>query len=516
MCWLAGKAVLGLAAILPAGAWAQGPNIGAGTFDPDSSGPAAKLLLRVAFEHAQGKQWSEAVQKYQQVIDQFPNKLTTLATGEPAAGRASEFMLYVDDRWYAHRAIAKLPPEAREIYRKRVDGVIERWFRQGESQRDLPLLRRVVDQAFCSSWGDDALELLGDLAFQDGRFAEALAAYGRLVADHPDDPLALVHPDPSVDLARVAAKKLLCRAASGENPPGPADLAAFRTRYPGATGKLAGRTGAYSDIVAEALASDRLGPPREPDNRWPTFAGSFQRTKVAAAPIDVGSVQWRVDVDKVPVGPMPGYVNPRMLGAAPVSTSPERLLAFHPIVLGEQVIICDGARVLAYNLNDRPGEGDATAAKLIIPVWKYPPDEDAQIPHARSMSPPVPRYTLTAFGNRIYARMGLHGGLDGGMRYRSVPSTNSIVAPGLEHAGEVLVGAAVERRGSAQSAAGPERQSDAQLRGDAGGRRPERVHRADRPAAEQERDVRCLPGRGFRCSALGAVCGCGHAGGGQH
>ena len=37
------------------------------------------------------------------------------------------------------------------------------------------LLRRVVDQAFCSSWGDDALELLGDLAFQDGRFGEALA-----------------------------------------------------------------------------------------------------------------------------------------------------------------------------------------------------------------------------------------------------------------------------------------------------------------------------------------------------
>ena len=49
-------------------------------------------------------------------------------------------------------------------------------------------LRRVVDQAFCSSWGDDALELLGDLAFQDGQFAEASSAYAQLAPDRPGGP----------------------------------------------------------------------------------------------------------------------------------------------------------------------------------------------------------------------------------------------------------------------------------------------------------------------------------------
>src|SRR5262249_39722756 len=150
------------------------------------------------------------------------------------------------------------------------------------SQRDLGSLRRVVDLAFCSSWGDDALELLGDLAFQDGRFGEAQAMYGRLVADRPDDPFVLVHPDPSVDLARVAAKKLLCRAAEGETPPGQADIDAFARRYPAAAGSLAGREGPYAQTIALALSADHLTPPSQPDSRWPTFAGSLRRSKVVS------------------------------------------------------------------------------------------------------------------------------------------------------------------------------------------------------------------------------------------
>ena len=181
----------------------------------------------------------------------------------------------------------------------------------------------------------------------------------------------------------------------------------FATRYPGASGTLAGRTGAYAEILAESLGSDHLGPAHEPDNRWPTFAGSFQRTKVVPGPIDVGSMQWRVDLEKVSLGRGQAF-NPRGgFGGRPVTAPPERLLAFHPIVLGDQVIVCDGTRVLAYNLNDRPpADTEASALRLVGPVWKYPADDDLQVPQARHSSPGIPRYTLTAFGNRIYARMG--------------------------------------------------------------------------------------------------------------
>ena len=69
--------------------------------------------------------------------------------------------------------------------------------RGAEPARYLGAAATVVDLAFCSSWGDDALELLGDLAFQDGRFGEALSMYRQLVLDRPDDTFSLVHPDPA-------------------------------------------------------------------------------------------------------------------------------------------------------------------------------------------------------------------------------------------------------------------------------------------------------------------------------
>ncbi len=191
--------LVGFVAFFGGTVWAQGPNRGGSKFDPDSSGPA-ETLLRNAASHVRDRQWSEAIKLYQRVIEQFGEKVAKLPKDEPGTDPSGEFILYVDDRTFCHRCLAHLPPEAREIYRNRVDGVAERWFRQGASQRDSVLLRRVVNEAFCSSWGDDALELLGDMAFQDGRFAEALWMYRRLVPDRAENTFVLVHPDPSVDL----------------------------------------------------------------------------------------------------------------------------------------------------------------------------------------------------------------------------------------------------------------------------------------------------------------------------
>ncbi len=180
-----------------------------------------------------------------------------------------------------------------------------------------------------------------------------------------------------------------------------ADLSEFRRRYPGATGALAGRKGGYAEIVAEALELDSLGPPRERGNRWPTFAGSFERTRIVPAAIDVGSLQWKVDLEKVSVSQAPVF-NPRTgMGGNPVTVAQERLLAYHPIVLGDQVIVCDGFRVQAFNLNDRPQEGENSTPRLINPVWKYPPDDDPTVPHVRPGGQGIPRYTLTAAGNKI-------------------------------------------------------------------------------------------------------------------
>ncbi len=312
--FLAPWLLMGFLGLFVGSARSQLTNRSPSKFYPDSSDPAEKVL-RNAAGHARDKQWSEAVDLYQRVIDQFGGKVAKVPKDDSGPDRSGDYVLFVDARRFCHHALAQLPPEAREIYRNRLDAVAERWFRQGSSSHDETALRRVIDQAFCCSWGDDAIDLLGDMAFQDGRFGEAIGLYRLLVADRSDDPYALVHPDPTVDLAKVAAKKLLCRAALGENMPTRADLDELDRRYPGASGALAGRTGPYVTIVAEALADDHLAPPSsQPDNRWPTFAGSQRRSKIVAGPIDVGSTQWRVELEKIQPGRNPPTFGARMIG----------------------------------------------------------------------------------------------------------------------------------------------------------------------------------------------------------
>ncbi len=383
----------------------QGPNHGASKFYPDSS-EKAETLLRNAGSLAQDGQWAEANEIYQRIIDQYGDKVAKLPKPKdaPAADNADEFVLFVDLRAYCHRALARLPAEARTIYRNRMDSLAQRWFQDGQSRRDPALLRRVVELAFCSSWGDDALELLGDMAFQDGRFGEALAMYRPLVPDRPDDQFDLLYPDPSVDLARIAAKKLLCRAAAGEKLVLASELERYGKQFPGASGALAGRKGSYLKILEESIRGDRLAPPAQPDSRWPTFAGSFARTRVVAEPIDVGSLQWKVALERItPHKAGYNYGFPRNLPTSS-STPQDRLLGYFPIVLGDQVIVGDGARVLAYNLNDRPGSHDGGMALAIEPAWKHDPETSA--PQVSRPGSGIPRYTLTAVGNRVYARMG--------------------------------------------------------------------------------------------------------------
>jgi outer membrane protein assembly factor BamB/tetratricopeptide (TPR) repeat protein len=400
---------LAIALVVAACPWsgsvAQVGNRTATKFYPDFS-DTADALLRNATGHERDKQWAEAIEIYQRVIQQFGDKVARLPKLDAAAEPGGDSVLYVDIRQFCQRRLAGLPPEARALYRSRVDTAAERWFRQGLAGRDRAILRRVIDQAFCSSWGDDAVELLGDLAFQDGRFDEAMAAYRRLVSDQPGEGAGLVHPDPSVDLPRVAAKKLLCRAALDDNPPGPGELEAFVKAFPGAAGELAGREGPYAEVLATALKLDRLAPAAQPDGRWPTFAGAATRSRVVPGPVDVGSLQWRVDLERVEPG-RGSHRFGRGITTIAGQTRPDRLLAYHPIVLDDQVILCDDGGIFAYNLNDRPDGPPGSPSGTVKVAWRHDEEHGSGVPQATRMSVGIPRFTLTAFGDRVYARLGL-------------------------------------------------------------------------------------------------------------
>ena len=399
--------------------WAQAPNRTTTKFYPDFS-DTADALLRNAASHARDGQWAEAVEIYQRVIQQFGDKVAKLPKDDSASDPAGESVLYVDLRQFCQRRLAALPPEARVIYRGRVDPQAERWFQQGAADRDRASLRRVIEQAFCSSWGDDALDLLGDFAFQDGRFDEALSLYRQLVPDRADDRSGLTYPDPSVDLARVAAKKILARAALGENPPGAAELEAYIKAYPNASGTLAGRTGPYATTLTEALRGDHLAPRvarRPPANFRGKRPGQWTKAP-SRAQVDVGSLQWKVALPAIDAKTRPEpQLQPNELPDAPGLSRPGSGL-LHPIVLGDQVLVCDEGRILAYHLNDRPDRRPGSANPAVEPAWKSDGESGGLVGHAQRPIGGVPRYTLTAFGDRIYARLGPTNWLSGmgGMR----------------------------------------------------------------------------------------------------
>ena len=131
----------------------------------------------------------------------------------------------------------------------------------------------------------------------------------------------------------TATQPSAVRRGRGDNPPGPADLEAPRKAYPGATAALAGRNGPYAQTVADALQHDHLAPPAQPDERWPTFAGAPMRSKVVAGSIDVGSLQWKVELPPVESGPAPPRGVGRGMGFPMPQAAPDRLPAYHPIVL---------------------------------------------------------------------------------------------------------------------------------------------------------------------------------------
>src|SRR5262249_55335804 len=151
---------------------------------------------------------------------------------------------------YCHRQISLMPAEARALYRQRVDPQAEAWFRAGVKERDRDLLGRVVDQAFLSSWGDDALNALAELAFEAGQFEEALMLWKRIdtnpatdgaepAADaRADTPGGLIYVDTNLDRALIEAKKVLCHVFLGQKESVPREIAEFRRRYPDARGTL--------------------------------------------------------------------------------------------------------------------------------------------------------------------------------------------------------------------------------------------------------------------------------------
>jgi outer membrane protein assembly factor BamB len=306
------------------------------------------------------------------------------------------------------------------MYRERVDPQARQWLEQGKAERDPRLLRRLVDETFCSRFTDQAIDLLGDLAFERGNFEEASDWWNMLAPLSPSEPqglasgfpsdheksLRLNYANPQVDLARVRAKQILVRLFQGERTGLPVALKDFRAKNGRSEGAFAGRKGNYADIL-EALAADpkltaevdkRKNEPRP----WPTFAGDSTRSFVSAsAPrrLALESPPWPIRLDDKPAGENESLAGRRLLKPSPGPGGPGFDLDFYPVIAGDLVLVANAYSVTAYDLITGQIKGRFDLQEDLKGL------NSAQL-DLRAAEKGASGFTVTVSDNRVYARLG--------------------------------------------------------------------------------------------------------------
>lgn len=384
-----------------------------GSITIDEPDNAARTHLDLVGAYIKNKQWAEALDTLQQLMENYGDKLVP----PPDTKKDSDPQRYINVRDFCHQKICSLPAEALALYRRRVDPQARRWYDQGLANRDVESLEKIAHTLFASSWTDDALLVLGEIALQRGNFDRAREAWrlilpaGEPGAFAPSPEAGLAYPDTDLLLSEVYARLVLVSVLEGSTDRADTELneslfgekPGFAARFAEATGRLGGRRGKYAELLARFLsdARDWRNPPGSAD--WPTFAGAASRNHVAARAVSVAGKAWEIPLPEV--SSASALINPRF-NLHRVAERNHEFLSYHPVVIGDLVVVQrrrpneDGDKMidelLVYNLHTgKPAWGTDK------PVYSYEMDRLANAP-----SLGVPRFTLGVHKHLLFARVG--------------------------------------------------------------------------------------------------------------
>jgi hypothetical protein len=353
-----------------------------------ATGPALAAVAPILADPRNNEVWEQLPDAYYRMALDSGDALVTL----PDEANRGPAWTSVQVRRLCQQRLTLLPRIALHWYRQRVDAEANALFEQGRRTRSSVPLRRLADELFCSSVGDQALDLLGDLAFERGHFDEARHWWSQLA---PLDPLPADHlrfPDPKVDLVRVQAKQILVLIFQGRLSDAQTRIARFQQQHPEAKGDLAAESGRYGDVLQKTWAAFTLSQSNANDEPWTTFGGDPLRNRVlpqALAHLWEDGPTWRVPLPSLSMG----------LPRDSQLLNPARRAAFHPIIVHQQVLFADHRSVVSYHLTTGKElfRFDLRTAGLIDPG----PGVDNKIL--------LPRFTLSADHDRAYVRLGATG-----------------------------------------------------------------------------------------------------------
>jgi outer membrane protein assembly factor BamB len=385
----------------------------------DSADSDARRYLDQVEAHIASEQWTDAVDKLRQVIEQYGDQLVALETD--AAGHER----FLSVRQYAHARLASLPIAARQAYRQAVDAQARQWFEEAQRTRDLSLLRRIETELFNSSWTDDALWLAGDWQLQAGEFAAARRSWSRLLPPLPEAPTSheLRFPDPSFEPVEVAARLVLvsilerdfdrARHELNEQVAGHATLTQALQET---EGRLAGKSAPWGELLGQTLTEAQTWEEPRESAEWPTLGGSLTRTHRAPHPLPIAGLAWDEPVKLQAIAALPAAIS-EIYSRERVGELSRQPLSYFPVLVGDLLLVhhrptlkSDGQRcrdvILAINVNtgqpywpvNEPGR-DANRH----PAEIFATQSSLQFTH-KSLG--LPRYTLTVFGTKLLARIG--------------------------------------------------------------------------------------------------------------
>ena len=395
-----------------------------------------------------GGQWEEAIDSLLSVVESDGDQMIA-AHGEEAPDAL--FARYVTVRRYCQMQIANYAgkaPAALELYRRRVDPLAERWFTEALAERDESLLRRLVEQMFCSSFGDDALLHLGEWCLRQGQYTDARyfleslhpalrapSAAQPIFQVEPGAPLwlairnlpldeywdelqpvlhnaakpvdALVYPDTTIDLAEIRARLVLVSILEGSLERARIELALLGRLHPEAEGEWGGRRQKYVTRLEEMLEHSDGSPAARAAGDWTTFAADPARNTYRESVVDTGGLPiWRV-----PLPETRGKADLLAEDRERVAETAEELLSYHPVAVDGRVLVNTPDSIRAYDLLSGKPAFDGSSAVGAI----YNDHRNPGLPSSGYVG--VPRYTLTAHGDKLFARIGspvtgTRGGVD--------------------------------------------------------------------------------------------------------
>ena len=360
------------------------------------------------------EQWDEAVETLRQVMETHGDKVVAtplqpymreyLKPSTPPFDPAPPYPLrhYLNLRDYCHLQLAGMPAGGLALYRDRVDPQAKKLFDEAVANRDADRLAEVVDQFFASSWGDNACYLLGELALEQRDYRQARESWQQILppeywqrtasSAHDRRPPWLSYPDSDIPPADVLARLTLVAILEGSPEAARKSLDELQASFSDAIGNLGGRQANYVQLLSGLLESATSWPLPKASDDWLTFAGSPERNRLQRGQLEIGVVKWLQPLPKAP----PGDGSIALARAGEEQKSP---LSYFPLVVGNLLLLNTQTEILALDV------------KTGKPVWGPDPvifrDETLGVDRGSMRnSMGTPRFTMTAFGSRLYVRLG--------------------------------------------------------------------------------------------------------------